>query len=656
MSTVSEAVLPSRLVAASHAPPQRPWRALSLRVQFLLLAAAASCLLAVMLAIALLELRHDLNAYGAATLQRTVEAATGILEHFAGLERSGQLTGAEADARAREALNALRHDDSYVFAYDRDGRIVVHGADARLIGQPLSGQRGGNGVDLYTAFEAALRHSGQDGLPAGFVSYPYARPGADGLARKLSYVRRFEPWGWTIGSGVYLSGLDAQYARLRNDLALAVGLTTLLLGGLLFWQGRRLLGRVHAVLGFAQRLAAGDLDVRLPQPDAQDELGRMAEALNTAAAALAASNAQAAASAAERDRLQAEQLEAAVQAQSAQAREIAEQSARIREAVARESAAAVELRDKVDRIVVCVEVAARGELTVVPDVDGDDAIGRVGTALARLLEDLRTSMAGIARNAGTLAGSVQNTRSLGQRLSRIAEASAEHSQRLSLAVRNVDDSVQSVSGATEHMHTAVSEIARNVHRAVECAAVAARATDSASAIVERLSASSAAIDSVTRLITGITEQTNLLALNATIEAARAGTAGRGFAVVAGEVKELARSTAEATADIGKRIEAIQRDTGQMVTAISAIRRTIDDVNDISTLIAAAIEQQSATTREISRSVQLAASGSAEITAAVESLAESALQVRDGASETGKDAERLARLAREQQELIARFRC
>jgi hypothetical protein len=156
-------------------------------------------------------------------------------------------------------------------------------------------------------------------------------------------------------------------------------------------------------------------------------------------------------------------------------------------------------------------------------------------------------------------------------------------------------------------------------------------------------------------VRSISEQTRLLALNATVEAARAGAAGQGFAVVANEVKELAKETARATEDIGRKVEAIQTDTGDAVSAITQIGSVIGQVNDISGTIASAVEEQTATTNEISRNVAEAAKGSAEIARNITGVARAAQETSRGASEGQQAARELARMAAELQALVGQFR-
>ena len=157
-----------------------------------------------------------------------------------------------------------------------------------------------------------------------------------------------------------------------------------------------------------------------------------------------------------------------------------------------------------------------------------------------------------------------------------------------------------------------------------------------------------------KVITSIAQQTNLLALNATIEAARAGEAGKGFAVVAGEVKDLAQETAKATEDIARRVEAIQGDTAGAVAAISEISSIIERINEIQTVIASAVEEQTATTNEMNRSIDEAASGAHEIANRITQVARATQETAGTVGNARHAAQELARMSGQLQQVVARF--
>jgi methyl-accepting chemotaxis protein len=204
------------------------------------------------------------------------------------------------------------------------------------------------------------------------------------------------------------------------------------------------------------------------------------------------------------------------------------------------------------------------------------------------------------------------------------------------------------------MGASIREIARNANAAAQVAQQAVRVAEATNSTIAKLGESSREIGQVLKVITSIAEQTNLLALNATIEAARAGEAGKGFAVVANEVKELAKETSKATEDIGRKIEAIQSDTRGAVETINQISQIIDQVNDISNTIASAVEEQTATTNEISRNVLDAAKGSGEIAQNITGVAKAAQGTMQGAGDSQQAAAELARMAAELQQLVNRF--
>jgi methyl-accepting chemotaxis protein len=210
-------------------------------------------------------------------------------------------------------------------------------------------------------------------------------------------------------------------------------------------------------------------------------------------------------------------------------------------------------------------------------------------------------------------------------------STAERSQQLTIAVAAASEeastNVQSVASATEEMASSVNEISRQVQESARMAGEAVDQARKTNDRVSELSKAAARIGDVVELINTIAGQTNLLALNATIEAARAGEAGRGFAVVASEVKALAEQTAKATGEIGQQITGIQAATQDSVGAIKEISGTIEKLSEISSTIAAAVEEQGAATQEISRNVQQAAQGTQQVSANI-------TDVQRGASETG----------------------
>jgi methyl-accepting chemotaxis protein len=276
------------------------------------------------------------------------------------------------------------------------------------------------------------------------------------------------------------------------------------------------------------------------------------------------------------------------------------------------------------------------------------------TAQVRMRKQLESLLCNIAENAQSLAGASEELTAVSQQMASSSEETRAQANVVSGAADHMSKNAQSVSKSVEDLGASIREIAKSAHEAAKVATTGVDVANTTTITVAKLGESSAEIGKVLKVITSIAQQTNLLALNATIEAARAGEAGKGFAVVANEVKELAKETAKATEDIGQKIDAIRQVTQGAVEAIDKISKIIIQINDYQSTIASAVEQQSATAREIGLSGAEAARGSAEIARNITSVAQASRQAAEGAGNTQKAAGELSQMAAELQRLVEQY--
>jgi methyl-accepting chemotaxis protein len=309
----------------------------------------------------------------------------------------------------------------------------------------------------------------------------------------------------------------------------------------------------------------------------------------------------------------------------------------------------------VQRIREVLGSVAEGDLTVRAGRTGGAELGEMAASLDHTLNSLGSVLGLVNDSAVRLATASQRLTTAADGIADNARTAAQQSDVVVATADGVASSVDTVAAGSSQMESAIREIAHNATEAARVAGQAVTVAETTTQTVGKLGDSSEEIATVIKLINGIAEQTNLLALNATIEAARAGEAGKGFAVVASEVKELAQETARATEDIATRVEAIQTDTAGAVDAISQISTVIAEINDFQATIAAAVEEQTATTNEMNRNVAEAARGSQGIAAAITGLAAGTQATNDGVAEAQRAAADLARMSGELQDAISRFR-
>ena len=479
-----------------------------------------------------------------------VEVPYSILEQQHRLEAEGKISREEAQRRAIEAIRAIRYDaNNYFWINDERPNIVLHPLRPELEGRDVSSFRDPTGKAVFVAFVEASRTP-----EGGYVYYLWPKPGAVEPVRKLSFVKRFSPWGWVIGTGMYVDDVDAAWRRNAKTAGAVALACLLLLWGASILLERSIFRRLSRVTNELRDIAVGD-----------------------------------------------------------------------------------------------------GDLTHRIEVGSLDELGQLAKWFNMFVDKLHEMLASVAATAQQVAGASEGLSSTSRQITTNSEETSGQANLVSKLAQQVSENLQSVSAGGEEMTSTIQSIASNAHEAASVASKAVQTAEAANSTIGKLGESSAEIGEVIKVITSIAQQTKLLALNATIEAARAGEAGKGFAVVANEVKELARQTAKATEDISHKITTIQADTKGAVEAIGTISGVIHQINDISGTIATAVEEQSATTNEMTRNVADAAKGSGEITSNIGGVASAAQGTTTSAQESQKAANELADMAAQLRSLVEQFK-
>lgn len=290
-------------------------------------------------------------------------------------------------------------------------------------------------------------------------------------------------------------------------------------------------------------------------------------------------------------------------------------------------------------------------------------------SIAGNVTTLSDASAALSQSAEHLSSGASQSKTQSATVSSAAEELSINMEVIAKSTEDMSNSISTVATAVEEMKATIAEIASNAERTADVAGQAASLAEVSNDKVGDMGDAAQEIGKVIEVIQDIAEQTNLLALNATIEAARAGEAGKGFAVVATEVKELAKQTANATDDIRGRIEAMQNSTGSAVQSIQEISQVVSRVNELSRMIASAVEEQNITTQQIAahvgsaaemanvvaRGVSESAAASREITESMSHVDEVLHDTVSGADQSRQAGDELNRLAHEMQELVGQFR-
>ncbi len=544
-------------------------------------------------------------------LRNVVEVAYKAVESQYAAFQAGRISEAEAQERAKAVVRAMRYNSNdYFFVQDENVITLVHG-----VRPDQEGVDGKNTKDPSGKYFSIEMHKVASEQGQGYVGYAYPKPGAamDQPSPKLSFVKYFAPWRWTIGTGVYIDDLDAKiWNQVLVGAVVAFGLC-LVIGGFAAAIVFRLSNRLAALSAATSALAAGDFDATLPVATGNDEVDRMAQSVHVfqdAARARAAleANAKAARGEAETSRLAFDQ-------------ERTEKERRVEEAT---SALGHGL-----------EKLAGGDLAYRIEVPFEARLDKLRVDFNAALDRLRQTLLSVSENAEGLKAGVEEiahaSDDLSARTEQQAASLAETASALEQITQTLKTSASGVKNAASLVSTADND-------AKEGAVVVRRAVEAMAAISE----SSQKIAQIIGVIDEIAFQTNLLALNAGVEAARAGDAGKGFAVVASEVRALAQRSADAAKEIKALISAsaaqvetgveLVTDTGQglerIISRVSEINRVVADIAGGAENQATSLQQVNAAISAMDQATQQNATMAEEANAASRSLAQDTSRLTD----------------------------
>ncbi len=602
-------------------------RTVKIRTKLWLIAGLAVLALSATMAASTYRLDAMLISEKELKTRHLVETAYSVVEHFYGLARQGGMTEDAAKENALAMIKALRYEkDDYFWVNDMHPTMLMHPNQNELNGKDLTDFADANGKKVFAEIVQTVRAK-----DAGFVYYSWQKPGAGKPVRKVSYVKGFAPWGWVIGSGIYLDDVaEVFYSGVRHNVLILLVITALF-GGVAWFISLSITGPLGAepahVAGIAGEVAKGNLALAIDGDEKRSDT--LLTAMMNMVASLNGMVGKVGRSASELSHISGKVTEAAgsvVGATQVQFSGISGTSSAINEI----NASLKEVSQWVEDLSTSASESSSSILEM--SASNDEVAQNMG--------DLSTSVEEVSASIFQMSAAI---RQVGGGVSTLLDATTT----AAMSVFAMDDSIKQVetrAADTAGIADAVRLDAERGKEAVEATIAGIgeirQSALTTSEVIAALSDRARDIGAIITVIDEVAEQTNLLALNAAIIAAQAGEQGKGFAVVADEIKQLAERTRSSTREIGEVIKGVQEGTRLAVETISRAERSIAHGEELSAEAGAALNK-------IVAEAQKASNEMAEIAQATVEQAKGSQNIRSAMMQVADSVEQFAKATQEQ---------